>query len=53
MICQKISHYSIVGKGGMREEYQAKDKKLGRDVAIKVSTGIKSNILAITKAGLK
>jgi serine/threonine protein kinase len=38
-IGQTISHYSVVSmlaKGGMGEVYQAKDTKLGREVAIQV-----------------
>ncbi len=37
----QLGHYtisSLIGKGGMGAVYQAKDEKLGRQVAIKVVT---------------
>jgi eukaryotic-like serine/threonine-protein kinase len=39
MIGKTLGHYQIIsqiGKGGMGEVFQAKDQKLGRDVALKV-----------------
>jgi serine/threonine protein kinase len=39
MIGKTLVHYEIsaqISRGGMGEAYQAKDTKLGRDVAIKV-----------------
>jgi eukaryotic-like serine/threonine-protein kinase len=42
MIGRMLGHYQItseIGKGGMGEVYQAKDQKLGRDVAVKVLPG--------------